>query len=168
MLYTLQLSKFNFSHQQPTSFTLTTHPLSNTLEDQSLLTSLSKYSAHRLANPDTNLQTNTFNHRDSYTNPAADPAPTTDSVLFLRVRATADYFSKDEALMRDVPPVAVDVILDPFLWNVFPRSLVPTAGWVVVVAVVAGVVARWVVRELGRVIEDARVERAGEEQKKES
>lgn len=64
--------------------------------------------------------------------------------------------------MRDVPPVAVDVILDPFLWNVFPRSLVPTAAWVVVVAVLAGVVARWVVGEVGRVIEDARVERGRE------
>lgn len=64
--------------------------------------------------------------------------------------------------MRDVPPVAVDVILDPFLWNVFPRSLVPTAAWVVVVAVLAGVVARWVVGEVGRVIEDARVERERE------
>jgi hypothetical protein len=69
--------------------------------------------------------------------------------------------------MRDVPPVAVDVILDPFLWNVFPRSLVPTAGWIVVVAIVAGVVARWVVGELGRVIEDARVERDEVEAKKE-
>lgn len=57
------------------------------------------------------------------------------------------------------------MILDPFLWNVFPRSLVPTAGWIVVVAVVAGVVGRWVVGELGRVIEDARVEREGEGKK---
>jgi hypothetical protein len=68
--------------------------------------------------------------------------------------------------MRDVPPVAVDVILDPFLWNVFPRSLVPTAGWIVVVAVLAGVVGRWVVAEVGRVIEDARVERSEEEEGK--
>ena len=68
--------------------------------------------------------------------------------------------------MRDVPPVAVDVILDPFLWNVFPRSLVPTAAWGVLVAVVAGVVARWVVREVGRVIEDARVEREMETENK--
>jgi hypothetical protein len=67
--------------------------------------------------------------------------------------------------MRDVPPVVVDVILDPFLWNVFPRSLVPTAGWVLAVAVLAGVVARWVVGEVGRVIEDARVERDGEGKK---
>lgn len=81
--------------------------------------------------------------------------------------AVADYFSPDPALMRDVPPVSVDVILDPFLWNVFPRSLVPTAGWIVVVAVVAAVVGRWVVGELGRVIEDARMERDETEGKKE-
>ncbi|KAJ5440086.1 uncharacterized protein N7458_011084 [Penicillium daleae] len=146
---------------QPTSFTLTTHPLPTTLEDQTFLTSLSKFSASRLSSPDTNFQTNALN-RNTNAGPSPDPAPTTSSVLFLRVRAAADYFSKDEALMRDVPPVAVDVILDPFLWNAFPRSLVPTAAWVVVVAVLAGVVARWVVGEVGRVIEDARVERERE------
>lgn len=86
-------------------------------------------------------------------------------MLFLRVRAAADYFSTDEALMRNVEPVAVDLILDPFLWNVFPRSLVPTAGWIVVVAVVAVFVARWVGAELGRVVEDARRAREVEEKK---
>jgi hypothetical protein len=90
----------------------------------------------------------------------------TDSVLFLRVRAAADYFSANEALMRDVPPVAVDLILDPFLWNVFPRSLVPTAAWIGVVAVVALVVARWVAGELGRVVDDAKKERELQEGKK--
>ena len=95
-----------------------------------------------------------------------DPAPTKDSVLFLRVRAAVDYFSPDEALMQDVPLVAVDLILDPFLWNVFPRSLLPTAGWIGVVAVVAIVVARWVAKELGRVINDAKAERALQEAKK--
>lgn len=58
--------------------------------------------------------------------------------------------------MRDVPPVDVDLILDPFLLNVFPRSLIPTAGWIAVVAVVAVVVARWIAGEIGRVIVDAR------------
>jgi hypothetical protein len=80
------------------------------------------------------------------------------SVLFLRVRAAADYFTKDEALMASPEPVAVDLILDPFIWNVFPRSLVPTAGWVVVVGVVAFFVARWVAGEIGGVIDDARRE----------
>lgn len=83
------------------------------------------------------------------------------------MRAAADYYSADKALMRDVPPVAVDVILDPFLWNVFPRSLVPTAGWIAIVAVVALVVARWVAGELGRVIVDARRARQVRVDKKE-
>ncbi|OKO97670.1 hypothetical protein PENSUB_9961 [Penicillium subrubescens] len=148
---------------QPTTFTLTTHPLPDTVTSPILLTSLSKFSSSRLSNPDTQLQINpnTLTRRSN-----VDSAPTTDSILFLRIRAAADYFSLNETLMRDVPPVAVDVILDPFLWNVFPRSLVPTAGWIVVVAVLAGVVGRWVVAEVGRVIEDARVERSEEEEGK--
>ncbi|OOQ91645.1 hypothetical protein PEBR_08937 [Penicillium brasilianum] len=150
---------------QPTSFTLSTHSVPSTIGDSTLLTSLSRFSAARLSDLDAHLQANSIRNRN--TKHANDPAPTSDSVLFLRVRAAADYFSKDETLMRDVPPVAVDVILDPFLWNVFPRSLVPTAGWIVVVAIVAGVVARWVVGELGRVIEDARFERDEVEAKKE-
>lgn len=154
--------------QQPTAFTLTTHALANTIEDPSLLSSLSIFSTARLALPDARLEANTILRRASGNSKKSvfDPAPTTDSVLFLRVRAAADYFSADEALMRDVPPVAVDLILDPFLWNVFPRSLVPTAAWIAVVAVVALVVARWVARELGRVIDDAKKERDLQEGKK--
>jgi hypothetical protein len=68
--------------------------------------------------------------------------------------------------MQNVPPVAVDLILDPFLFNVFPRSLVPTAGWIVVVAVLAVVLGRWIVGEVGRVIDDARRQRSLEEMKK--
>lgn len=54
--------------------------------------------------------------------------------------------------MQTVPPVVADIILDPFLGNVFPRSLVPTACWGLVVVVVAVVVSRWVVKEIGRVV----------------
>lgn len=60
--------------------------------------------------------------------------------------------------MASPEPVAVDLILDPFILNVFPRSLVPTAGWVVVVGIVALFVARWVAGEIGRVIDDAKRE----------
>lgn len=59
------------------------------------------------------------------------------SILFLRILAAADYFTTETSLMRNVPPVDVDIILDPFVLNVFPRSLVGTAGWIVVVAVAA-------------------------------
>ena len=65
------------------------------------------------------------------------PALSSESALFLRIFAAADYYSLDAELMEHVPPVLVDVILDPFLGNVFPRSLVPTAGWILVVAAVA-------------------------------
>ncbi|KAJ5924393.1 hypothetical protein N7466_008580 [Penicillium verhagenii] len=157
---------------QPTSFTLTTHQLSATIEDETLLSSLSIFSAARLASLDTQLQENTILRRASgHTGGGVispDAALTTDSVLFLRVQAAADYFTHDDSLMKNVPPVSVDLILDPFLWNVFPRSLVPTAVWIVIVAIVAGFVAKWVGGEIGRVIEEAKKERdEGEEDKKE-
>ncbi|KAJ5644589.1 hypothetical protein N7507_010600, partial [Penicillium longicatenatum] len=153
---------------QPTSFILTTHSLTATIEDKSLFSSLSIFSTARLAALDTDLQANAIPRRASGRT-GSDPSPaaalTTDSVLFLRIQAAADYFSHDEALMKTVPPVSVDLILDPFLWNVFPRSLVRTAAWIVVVAIVAGFVAKWVGEEIGRVIEGVRIEREkGEEE----
>lgn len=57
--------------------------------------------------------------------------------------------------MENVPPVLADVILDPFLLNVFPRSLVPTACWMTVVAGVALLLSRWVVGEFGRLSTEA-------------
>ncbi|KAJ5963881.1 uncharacterized protein N7479_003757 [Penicillium vulpinum] len=152
---------------QPTSFTLTTYPLSNDW-DQSVLTSMSNYAAARLATLDPTLQTNAIPRRASphSSRDPLDPAPTSDSVLFLHVRAAADYFSTDQALMEDVPPVAVDLILDPFLFNVFPRSLVPTAGWIVLITVLAVVIGRWVVIEVGRAVNDARRQSVLEETKK--
>lgn len=67
------------------------------------------------------------------------------SLLLLRVHAAADYFSHDPSLMREPPPpVLVDLILDPYLFNAVPTSLLPTAGYIVVVAAVALLVARWV------------------------
>ncbi|CAI7604987.1 unnamed protein product [Penicillium pancosmium] len=147
---------------QPTTFTLTTHLLSETIEEKSLLSSLSIFSTARLSTQDPRLQTNAIprtagrNFKRKTDHP--DPGPVRSSVLFLRVRAAADYFTKDQALMVSPEPVAVDLILDPFIWNVFPRSLVPTAGWIVVVGVVAFFVARWVAGEIGRVIDDAKRE----------
>lgn len=129
------------------------------MEDISLLSSLSIFSTARLASLDTSTNTSPLNRRTTQHNlktGSPGPAPTTDSVLFLRVRAAADYYTADKSLMQAVPPVAADVILDPFLWNVFPRSLVPTAGWIGVVSLVALGVGWWIAGELGRVLVDAR------------
>ncbi|KAJ5373060.1 hypothetical protein N7517_005066 [Penicillium concentricum] len=152
---------------QPTTFTLTTY-VPKEIEDKNLLTSLSTYAAARLATLDASLQVNSIPRRASphSSKDPLDPAPTSDSVLFLHVQASADYFSTDQALMQNVPPVAVDLILDPFLFNVFPRSLVPTAGWIVLVTILAVVLGRWAVKEVGRVVNDARRQSVLEEVKK--
>lgn len=70
------------------------------------------------------------------------------SVLLLQIKASADYFTDDAALMRDPPPVLVDLILDPYLYNLIPRSLVPTIGFLALVGLVAWFVARSVASKL--------------------
>jgi ABC-type methionine transport system permease subunit len=64
------------------------------------------------------------------------------SVLFLRIQAAADYYTTNKALMEDVPPVLVDIILDPFILNVFPESLVPTAAYILIIAIASFFIAR--------------------------
>lgn len=63
------------------------------------------------------------------------------SVLFLRIDAAADYFTTNRELMRRPEPVLADVILDPFVLNALPRTLVPTVGYVVLVAALSWVLA---------------------------
>lgn len=110
--------------EQPTAFRLDTFELTHVFETPELVTSLAAYS---YAQPD-----------------AVYPsAPTGDtSLLFLRIHTAADYYSANKTLMQNVPPVHVDIILDPFLLNVLPRSLGPTAAYIVLVAACAWLVAR--------------------------
>ncbi|KAL4797438.1 hypothetical protein BDV19DRAFT_358785 [Aspergillus venezuelensis] len=132
---------------QPTSFDLKTYTLPSILEDPALLLAISLYSS-RLAVPSEGTT-------DPTSDPQETPAPTADSVVLLRISAAADYFSLDKELMQNVPPVLADIILDPFLMNVFPRSLVPTAEWILVVAGFAVVIARWIAREFAGVVASA-------------
>jgi hypothetical protein len=99
-------------------------------------------------------------HRRSRTatEKAQDPLALTshaESVLFLRVFAAADYFTANTSLMQTVPPVLADIILDPFLLNVFPRSLVPPALWILVVAAVAWFISGWIAKALYGIISSA-------------
>jgi len=64
--------------------------------------------------------------------------------LLIEIRAAADYFTDDKDLMSHPPPVLVDLILDPFLLNVLPRSLLPTVGYLLLVGVTTWYVARWI------------------------
>ena len=56
------------------------------------------------------------------------------SRMLLRIRARADYFTHVESLMRDVPPVPVHIVLDPFHLNMLPHSLLLLVIIVVIVA----------------------------------
>lgn len=66
--------------------------------------------------------------------------------------------------MENVPPVDVDIILDPYLLSVFPRSLVPTAGYIVVLAVGSWFLAGLVWKILSGLARENRV--GGDEQPK--
>ncbi len=111
--------------QQPTAFSVDTFPLSTVQDSPDLLASLQAYSA--------SSQSEALGPKDD----GSSSHPEEASVLLLRILAAADYFTTDAALMSEVPPVDVDIILDPFLFNVIQRSLVHKALYIVVVAVVA-------------------------------
>ncbi|KAL2260779.1 hypothetical protein VTK26DRAFT_5133 [Humicola hyalothermophila] len=124
---------------QPTAFTLDTFPLSAVQTTPELLASLhNSSSAAAAATTTSSLAAAAAAAAPSPGPPLASPTPKSDeasAVLLLRILAAADYFTTDAALMRTVPPVDVDIILDPFLFNILPRSLAGTACYVVAVAV---------------------------------
>jgi len=73
------------------------------------------------------------------------------SVLFLRIIAAADYYTTNKTLMQHVPPVDVDIILDPFRLNVLPRSLLPTGVYLIVLAILAWFLANYIWHILSKV-----------------
>lgn len=68
--------------------------------------------------------------------------------LFLQIFAAADYFSLNQTLMDVVPPVVVDVILDPYVLNILPKSLLPTGLYLGLIGVIAWLASSWTLRYL--------------------
>lgn len=115
--------------QQPTAFHLTTYSLDTVFDTPELITALYNYSMSR--------QT-----LSSSTPPKPAHASEHEaSILFLRIFAAAEYFTTNATLMAHPEPVLVDIILDPFLGNVLPRTLAPTVVYIVVVAVASWILA---------------------------
>ncbi|EMD87627.1 hypothetical protein COCC4DRAFT_193000 [Bipolaris maydis ATCC 48331] len=117
---------------QPTDFWLDTYTLGHVLNTPGLKASLVRYSQQ--------------DQLDDHKGTGADlNAP--ESALLLRLQAAASYYSTNRTLMLHPPPVDVDIILDPFLLNVFPQSLGPVAVYITLVAVFAylfsGYIFRW-------------------------
>ncbi|KAM7209477.1 hypothetical protein V8F20_000215 [Naviculisporaceae sp. PSN 640] len=110
---------------QPTAFTLKTYTLDKVFSSPDLISSLNEYSLTRQSqslpsSPQTSHEKERFS-----------------SLLLLKISSRADYFTTNSTLMTSPPPVDVDIILDPFLLNILPRSLVPTVIYIILVGIVA-------------------------------
>ena len=146
---------------QPTSFWLDTFTISETFETPELISSLSSYAYIRRRQ----LSMAEVNHI-STSRYKRKPAIRETSLLFLRIQAAADYFSLNKTLMEHVPPVHVDLILDAYLLNIFPQSLVPTAGYIAVIAVIAFFLSRIIYQQLNAYIDRSRAEEERSRSKK--
>lgn len=121
--------------QEPTSFDIDVYELETVWEDPALISSLAAYAQ---AQPKQTKKDNQQGERKA-------------SVYLARVRAAADYFAQDKALMERPPPVLAELILDPYLFNAVPTSLLPTVGYILVVAALSFYVARWIAAKMASV-----------------
>ncbi|RFU32651.1 hypothetical protein B7463_g3674, partial [Scytalidium lignicola] len=131
---------------QPTNFRLHTYDIPTVFENPDLISSLAEYSESRqpigdLAEDESpRLSTPIKWHKHKHNVKA-------QSTLFLQIFAAADYYTTNITLMDNVPPVFVDIILDPYLFNVFPRSLLSTGAYIGLLAigswVLSGYISRW-------------------------
>ncbi|KAF2800496.1 hypothetical protein K505DRAFT_228662 [Melanomma pulvis-pyrius CBS 109.77] len=121
---------------QPTDFWLDTYSIAQVFDTPELLSSLARYSHQRQE-----LQVTDAGYLSEH------QPPVTQSTLFLHVQAAASYYSTNRTLMEHPLPVHVDIILDPYILNILPRSLAPTAAYIALVAIGAwffsGFIYRW-------------------------
>jgi hypothetical protein len=103
--------------------------------------------------------------KPSLTKPRSKPnhAPTgTSSTLFLQIYAAADYYTLNKTMMENAPPVFVDIILDPYLLNIFPQSLLSTAVYIVILAIGGWYLAKYIsalIQSIGELDKDAEKKR---------
>ncbi|KAK2041625.1 hypothetical protein LZ31DRAFT_556715 [Colletotrichum somersetense] len=119
---------------QPTAFTLDVFELSTVWDTPELISSLATYAFSRQLEQDNSGAEDEPTQRKKHGHEA--------SLLFLRVLAAADYFTDNATLIAQAEPVSVDLILDPFLLNALPRSLLPTVVYIVAVAILAWFLSR--------------------------
>jgi len=137
---------------QPTAFKLSTHTMGEAFDNPTLLSAITVFSnTRRQALDQASIQ-----HLQSrkFINPSSPEVKIAhSSLLFLQISAAADYYSLNKTLMEHVPPVFVDVILDRYILNVFPKSLVPTASYIVVLAIGSWFLSTFVWRVLAKAVQ---------------
>ncbi|KAF7543883.1 hypothetical protein G7Z17_g10371 [Cylindrodendrum hubeiense] len=122
---------------QPTDFALNVYELDTVWDTPELIQSLAEYANLRRPSSKGGQESSPEGQEERKS-----------SVLLLHIQAYADYFTDNASLMKDPPPVLADLILDPYLYNVVPRSLLPTIGYLVLVGMVAWFVARSIASKL--------------------
>jgi hypothetical protein len=130
--------------QQPTAFSLETFTLTDVFNEPALIGSLTTYAYAREAEIDDQEHQKLVARRAFQSPVSASATEIRASILFLRIFAAADYYTRDKWLMDNVPPVLVDVILDPYILNIFPISLLPTASYILAVAVASWLLSGYV------------------------
>lgn len=112
--------RVNWAAIQPTEFKIHTYTPEQVASHPALAASLAEY-----------LETQQQQPHDKTKSTAAAPA----SRLLLRIDAAADYYTTDARVMTEPQDVLVDLVLDPYVGNVVPRSLWPTIAYIAVLAV---------------------------------
>ncbi|KAI0161511.1 hypothetical protein GGR57DRAFT_360666 [Xylariaceae sp. FL1272] len=124
----------------PAAFRLNTYELNQVFDDPRLQLEVSQY-AQSLGSKDTG-QTQHLPRSYSFDGPS--------SVLLLQIFTWADYYTTNQTLMQYPPPVLVDIILDPFIFNVLPQSLLSTVGYITMVSIVSWFLGRWISERVHR------------------
>ncbi|THW05652.1 hypothetical protein D6D26_02028, partial [Aureobasidium pullulans] len=109
---------------QPTDFLLESFKVTDVFDSPALLQDLSIYAEER--------QSSLLGEGLTDSN---EPTTIKQSALFLRIQSVASFYTTNKELMQYPPPVDVDIILDPYLLNIFPQSLLPTAAYIILLAV---------------------------------
>ncbi|KAI9742436.1 MAG: hypothetical protein M1818_003970 [Claussenomyces sp. TS43310] len=122
-----------YAATQPTSFRMSIFELPQVLKTPDLISSLARYSETRQLSMEDEQMREPSIHEDFKID--QQKSDVIDSVLLLQISAAADYFTTNKTLMKVVPPVLVDVILDPYALNVLPRSLIPTSLYLLILAI---------------------------------
>ncbi|CAD6505690.1 BgTH12-01180 [Blumeria graminis f. sp. triticale] len=109
---------------QPTTFRIKTHELHRYSDIPKLVTEMMKSGDVRNSDPQV-----AFFH----TNLTSSTAPDQDrelSTVLLQLDAAADYYTWNKELMQEVPQVHADIIVDPYILNIFPQSLLLTLVYI--------------------------------------
>ncbi|PWW72681.1 hypothetical protein C7212DRAFT_226101, partial [Tuber magnatum] len=103
--------------------TLNIYTASQLLDKPPLLANMTAYSSRQLSL--------------SPINELSVPSTAPRSVLYLVIQAKADYYTHEKHRMETPDPVEVEIILDPFILNVLPESLLPIVITIVLIALSA-------------------------------